>query len=99
MRPAVALSSASIARCRRCAAGIILLLMCCGCGRQQAAPHILNLPDCPAPPAPVLPELDAAEPLDSPENVARLLTRDDRMRAYMDGLIAALRCHQARGKI
>lgn len=99
MRPAVALSSASIARCRRCAAGIILLLMCCGCGRQQAAPHILNLPDCPAPPAPVLPELDAAAPLDSPENVARLLTRDDRMRAYMDGLIAALRCHQARGKI
>ena len=87
MKRAVALFCASIVLCS-----------CCGCGRKQAAPLILNLPDCPAPSVPVLPELDAAEPLDSPENLSRLLERDDRLRAYIDGLRAALRCEQARGK-
>lgn len=86
MKRAAALLSASIVICS-----------CCGCGQKQAAPLILNLPDCPAPTVPVLPELDAAEPLDSPENIARLLERDDRFRAYVDGLNAALRCEQARG--
>ncbi|WP_419008626.1 hypothetical protein [Desulfovibrio sp.] len=55
------------------------------------------MPDCPAPSVPVLPGLDATEPLDSPANLARLLDRDDRIRAYIDGLNAALRCEQARG--
>ena len=81
----------------RCAASIILMLLCCGCGPKQTAPLILNLPDCPAPSVPALPELDAAEPLDSPENLSRLLERDDRIRVYIDGLNAALRCEQARG--
>ena len=80
---------------------LVLLLvsigLCSGCGHKRAAPLILNLPDCPAPSVPVLPDLDAAEPLDSPENLARLLDRDDRFRAYIDGLEAALRCEQARG--
>ncbi|MGE9985332.1 hypothetical protein [Desulfovibrio sp. SGI.169] len=87
MKRAVALLCASIALCN-----------CCGCGPKQAAPLVLNLPACPAPSVPVLPELDAAEPLDSPENLSRLLERDDRIRAYIDGLNAALRCEQARGK-
>lgn len=86
MKRAVALLCASIALCSYC-----------GCGRKQAAPLILNLPDCPTPSVPVLPELDAAEPLDSPENLSRLLERDDRIRVYIDGLNAALRCEQARG--
>ncbi len=74
----------------------VLIVLCSGCGQKQtSAPLILNLPDCPAPSVPVLPELDAAEPLDSPENLARLLERDDRFRAYINGLLAALRCSQA----
>ncbi|MFR6036042.1 MAG: hypothetical protein ACLUH8_06200 [Desulfovibrio piger] len=76
---------------------VSIVLCSCGCGQKQAAPLILNLPDCPAPSAPVLPGLDATEPLDSPANLARLLDRDDRIRAYIDGLNAALRCEQARG--
>lgn len=72
-------------------------VLCSGCGQQQAAPLILNLPDCPYPSAPMLPDMDGAEPLDSPENISRLLERDDRIRAYIDGLNAALRCEQARG--
>ena len=86
MKRAVALLSASI-------------VICSGCARvaKQAAPVILTPPDCPTPSVPALPELDAAEPLDSPENLSRLLERDDRIRAYIDGLNAALRCEQARG--
>lgn len=76
---------------------IVSIGLCSGCGHKRAAPLILNLPDCPAPSVPVLQDLDAAEPLDSPENLARLLDRDDRFRAYIDGLEAALRCEQARG--
>lgn len=86
MKRAVALLCASIALCS-----------CCGCGKKQAAPLILNLPDCPSPSVPDLPELDAAEPLDSLENLSRMLERDDSIRAYIDGLRAALRCEQARG--
>ncbi len=85
--------------CSRCAASIILMLCLCGCGARRAAPPVLNLPDCPAPAAPALPLLNAAEPLDSPENLSRLLERDDRIRAYIDGLSAALRCEQARGNL
>ncbi len=76
---------------------LVSIALCSGCGRQASVPPILNLPDCPAPSVPILPELDAAEPLDSPENVARLLARDDALRAYSGGLDAALRCYQARG--
>ena len=51
----------------------------CGCGARRAAPPVLNLPDCPAPAAPALPLLNAAEPLESPANMAALMERDDRM--------------------
>lgn len=76
---------------------LVSIALCNGCGRQPPAPLILKLPDCPAPDAPVLAKLDATEPLDSPENVACLLARDDALRAYIGGLDAALRCYQARG--
>ena len=76
---------------------VLIVLCSCGCGQKQAAPLILKYHDCPAPSVPALPELDAAEPLDSPENLSRLLERDDRIRVYIDGLNAALRCEQARG--
>lgn len=78
---------------------VLIVLCSCGCGQKQAAPLILNLPDCPAPSAPVLPGLAAAEPLDSTENVTRLLERDDRLRDYINGLKSALQCEQARGKL
>ena len=71
------------------------IVLCSGCGRKQAAPLILNLPDCPAPAPPALPLIDGSAPLDAPDNVARLMKRDDRIRAYIDGLNAALRCYQA----
>ena len=74
------------------------IALCSACGREKPAPLILNLPDCPAPSPPILPELDAGESLESPANVARLLERDDCMRAYINGLNAALRCYEARGK-
>lgn len=76
---------------------VLIVLCSCGCGQKQAAPLILKYHDCPAPSVPVLPELDAAEPLDSPENLSRLLGRDDSFRAYIDGLKSALQCEQARG--
>ena len=80
----------------RCAACIILMQLCSGCGGKQAPPRILNVPDCPAPAPPVLPEIDGSAPLDSPDNVARLMERDDRIRAYIDGLVAAIRCYRQR---
>lgn len=85
MQRAIALFCASIALCS------------CGCGQKQAAPLILEHQTCPAPAVPILPELSGEEPLDSPENLSRLLERDDKIRAYIDGLNAALRCEQARG--
>lgn len=73
----------------------VLIVLCSGCGRKQAAPLILNLPACPAPAPPALPLIDGSVPLDAPDNVERLMERDDRIRAYIDGLNAALRCYQA----
>lgn len=70
----------------------------CGCGAQQSGRPVLNLPDCPAPPVPELPCLDAAEPLETPRNLERLMERDDRMRAYIAGLTAALSCWEKNGE-
>ena len=67
------------------------IVLCSGCGPKL----ILNVPDCPAPAPPVLPLIDGSAPLDAPDNVARLMERDDRIRAYIDGLNAALCCYQA----
>lgn len=98
MKRASALLIVSIGLCRRGAAGIILMLCLCGCGARQAAQPVLNLPDCPAPSAPALPLLDASEPLDSPDNMTRLMERDDMLRAYIDGLLATLSCWRAKGE-
>ena len=75
-----------------------LIVLCSGCGKQ-AAPLVINLPDCPSPSVPLLPDLHATEPLESPENLSRLLEKDDRIRAYIDGLKSALQCEQARGNL
>lgn len=76
----------------------VLIVLCSGCSHKQTfAPTVLKLSDCPAPSVPVMPDLNAEEPLDGPENVARLLERDDLLRNYINGLNAALRCYQARG--
>lgn len=69
----------------------------CSCSAGNRPPESLALPDCPAPEAPVLPALDAAEPLESPTNMERLMERDDMMRTYIAGLLAALSCWRARG--
>ena len=77
-----------------------LIVLCSGCGQKQsAAPLVLEHHDCPTPSVPVLPDLEAAEPLDSPENIARLIERDDRLRSYIAGLKSALQCEQARGNL
>ncbi|PWL57395.1 MAG: hypothetical protein DBY37_13385 [Desulfovibrionaceae bacterium] len=57
---------------------------------------MLEYPDCPAPERPALPALNGAEPLDSPANAEALMIRDDAIRTYINGLLSALRCHQAR---
>lgn len=79
--------------------GLALCMVLTGCGVRRteppATPLILNLPDCPAPSSPALPLLDGSAPLDSPANVERLMERDDRIRAHIDGLNAAIRCFQA----
>lgn len=66
---------------------LLLSVLTGGCGFRQAA-----MPDCPKPPEPVLPELDASLPLDSPINVRKLMERDDCMRLYIQGLEDALEC-------
>lgn len=97
MKRASVLRLASIGLCRRGAVSVILMLCLCGCGMRQTAQPVFNVPDCPAPSVPALPLLDAAEPLESPDNMARLMERDDMMRAYIDGLLATLSCWQAKG--
>ncbi len=75
---------------------IVLIGLCSGCGPKAAPPAILYLPDCPAPERPALPALNGAEPLDSPANAEALMIRDDVIRTYINGLLSALRCCQAR---
>jgi len=43
----------------------------------------------------VLPVIDGSESLESPANIARIMERDDRIRAYIDGLESALSCYEA----
>lgn len=74
----------------------VSIAVCSGCAGQRSVPKPLVLPDCPAPAAPALPPLDASEPLESPANAARLLERDDVIRAYINGLNAALECFRVR---
>lgn len=75
----------------------VSIAACSGCAARRPAPEPLALPDCPAPVAPVLPALDASEPLESPANMKKLMERDDRIRTYIAGLLATLSCWRARG--
>lgn len=71
---------------------LLLSVLTVGCASRQPA-----MPDCPKPPEPVLPELDASLPLDSPINMRRLMERDDCMRIYISGLEACIDCYQKIG--
>lgn len=75
---------------------LLALTGLCSCGPKQAT-VIVTVPValCLAPSAPVMPELNASLPLDSPENVEALMIRDDMFRAYAHGLRSALECYQA----
>lgn len=75
----------------------VLIGICSGCGARQEiiAPEV-ELPECPSPEAPSLPLLDSDEPLESPANIEKLMLRDDVMRAYIDGLRAAIACREKR---
>ncbi len=77
---------------------LLALTGLCSCGPKQA-PVMVTVPvvQCPAPPAPVMPEVNAALPLDSPANVEALMIRDDMFRAYIQGLRSSLECYRAQG--
>lgn len=75
---------------------LLALTGLCSCGPKQA-PVMVTVPVvlCPPPSAPVMPEINAALPLDSPANVEALMIRDDMFRAYIQGLRSALECYRA----
>lgn len=84
---------------------IVLTVLCSlsGCAAGIAptvptAPVIIRTAECPAPPVPALPVLDAARLFDSPVNVEVLLARDDLYRRYIQGLRATVRCYQAQSE-
>lgn len=86
---------------RRDAVCLILWIgLCSGCaGREAPAPvpePILVRPArCPRPEPPVLPKLAGVSFLESREGYTVLKLRDERMRAYIKGLDAALSCYEA----
>lgn len=83
---------------------IALIVLCSltGCTARTPvvppAPLIVETANCPAPPVPTLPALDAALPFDAPQNVRVLLERDDLCRQYIKGLQATVRCYESQGK-
>ena len=72
-----------------------------GCGDMRPSlpppPVILNLPDCPAPERPDLPQIDGHLPFDAPRNIAAILERDDVLRLHIKALGAALECFRRQG--
>ena len=79
---------------------VLVLTACClsGCAQKVTPSAAFELPKCPVPPAPELPELDATRPLDSVENLDILMTRDDAIRAYIAGLRATVNCYETQRK-
>lgn len=76
----------------------IALCSACAVGAKNLSPSpvvIVPVVQCPAPSAPVMPEINATLPLDSPANVEALMIRDDMFRAYIHGLRSALECYSA----
>ena len=81
--------------------GLCSLLSVAGCAPRATvppAPVLVGTAECPAPQAPVLPELDAALFLDDPANIDPLLERDDLLRQYIKGLRATVRCYESQTK-
>ena len=76
------------------ASALLLALTVASSGCTAKPLPVFSLPDCPAPQAPLLPALDAAEPLESAANMARLLERDDYLRGYIQALTDAIACYQ-----
>jgi len=75
---------------------LLALTGLCSCGPKQA-PVMVTVPvvQCPAPSVPMMPEINATLPLDSPANVETLMIRDDMFRAYILGLRSALECYRS----
>lgn len=70
----------------------------CSCAAQTPpAPVIITVPvlECPAPPRPELPGINATKPLDSPDNVEAIMSRDDIMRGYIHGLESCVECYRS----
>lgn len=78
---------------------IILIVLCSGCAVKSAslapAPQVVAVTRCARPAAPVLPQVRGDVPFDHPTQVETLLTRDARLRLFIDGLNAALDCYDA----
>lgn len=69
------------------------IALCSGCAKP--APVVVPLVECPAPPRPILPDIDAALPLDHPRNVETIMIRDDALRSYIHGLESTVDCYRA----
>lgn len=70
----------------------------CGCARPPAPappPMVVTVQHCARPQPPALPTIRSELPFDHPATVEAMLTRDVRLRRYVDGLRAALDCYDA----
>lgn len=80
---------------------VFLTLSLSGCGAKVTAPQpqpqplVLRPERCPRPAPPVLPVTKELAFLESREGYAILKLRDVRLRAYIEGLNAALDCYDA----
>jgi hypothetical protein len=81
---------------------IVSIGLCSACtvGAKNISPPLVIVPvaQCPAPPRPALPDLDAALPLDSPANVEALMIRDDALRGYIQGLESCVECYRVQAE-
>lgn len=90
---------------RRVSALLICLIAICsglgGCAQRTLSvppPVVITVQRCARPQTPVMPVLRSDLPLDHPAQVEALLTRDVRLRRYVDGLRAALDCYDKQTK-
>ncbi len=78
---------------------IFLTVLCSGCAVKSEflapAPQVVAVTRCARPATPVLPQVRGDVPFDHPTQVETLLTRDARLRLFIDGLNAALDCYDA----
>ena len=79
---------------------IISIVLCSsGCAVKSEisapAPQVVTATRCARPATPALPNVRGDVPFDHPAQVETLLTRDARLRLFIDGLNAALDCYDA----